>query len=435
MNILIVDDDQFNLKVAVGFLNIISENNNIILCQKPEEVMQLLETENIDILLLDIMMPNISGIDILKSIHSLKSYDDMQIIMLTALTSSESIKECFDLGANDYITKPINIIEFQARFNSVSRTRKSSIIIKEMFERLQLQNNELKEVNARLKDAQFHLVQSGKMAAIGELAAGIAHEINNPIGYVGSNIETLSNYLLKIKEFIIYNQEHLQNSILLSTDNDIKLNIEAILEKYEKMKIERIVKDLDSLINDSKEGINRISEIVQTLRNFARTSIENEMAYNSLEEIINQVLLIVRNESKYAVDIKYEPIEMPGLLCNKGQIGQVLLNIIINAIHAIKSEKKDERGLINIKTYMESEYQCLRINDNGPGIKEEYLSKIFDPFFTTKEVGQGTGLGLSISYDIITKKHNGVLDVKSELGIGTEFLIKLPLKSEKTEVI
>lgn len=428
MKILVVDDENFNIKVVEGFLKTLISDTEIILCKEPQNVIEIFEREKVDILLLDIMMPKISGIDILSNIRSKKEYEDVQIIMLTASNSKESFKICFELGANDYILKPIDATEFQARLKSAIKTRKNNLLVKEMLEQMKLQNNELKKVNASLKDTQFHLIQSEKMAAIGELAAGIAHEINNPLGYVSSNLETLCKYLNKIKEYIAINHEKLE-MIYKTFDNEETKNIyNSILESYNKLKIERIVNDLSSVINDSRDGVDKVSEIVKTLRSFARTGMEDEREFYEVLEIINQVLLIVKNEAKYTVEISLAIEETPGLWCHKGQIGQVLLNIIINAIQAIKSQQRNELGKICIHTYYQDQWICIGISDDGPGISEENLDKIFNPFFTTKEVGQGTGLGLSISHDIIVKKHNGVLEVKSNIGKGTEFIIKLPEK-------
>lgn len=187
------------------------------------------------------------------------------------------------------------------------------------------------------------------------------------------------------------------------------------------------MKDIDGLIHDSKDGIEKVTEIVKSLRNFAHTGLENEMNYCTLGEILEQVLLIVRNEAKYAVEIKITNFDTPDVYCNRSQISQVFLNIILNAIQAIKQQKRTDLGNVFIKIYKEEEYVCISIKDDGPGIPKENLSKIFNPFFTTKEVGQGTGLGLSISHDIIVKKHNGILNVTSDIGEGSEFIIKLPM--------
>ncbi|MFA9376058.1 MAG: ATP-binding protein [Lachnotalea sp.] len=420
MKILVVDDDKLNLKIAEGYLNKFFPTYLIQICQQPKLVMGILDTEVIDIILLDIIMPEISGIEILKDIRGNPEYTDIQILMFTSMTDDESFQSCFELGANDYLKKPIQQIEFKARISAAANTRNNLLELHVLYKKTKIQNNELKNMNAQLQDMQFSLIQSEKLAAIGELAAGVAHEINNPIGYVGSNLETISNYLFKIRDFIklIYDNVDAENESLYS----------LMQESYRKNKLSFVMEDIDSLVYDSKDGIQKISEIVKSLRNFAHTGLENEMNYCALSEILDQVLLIVRNEAKYVVDVKVDSIDTPDVYCNRSQISQVFLNIIINAIQAIKQQKRTDLGRVAIKVYREQEYACISIKDDGPGIPEENISKIFNPFFTTKEVGQGTGLGLSISYDIIVKKHNGIFDVESSIGKGSEFLVKLPIK-------
>lgn len=435
MKILVVDDDKFNLSVAEGYLQFYFPGYEIFLCQSPKLVMRIIYEKQIDIVLLDIAMPEINGIDVLKEIRSQKEYRDIQIIMLTAIVDLDSFKTCFELGANDYLTKPIDTTEFQARIKASATTRSNSKMLHEMYERMRLQNNQLKNVNVQLRDAQFHLIQSEKLAAIGELAAGVAHEINNPIGYIGSNLETMESYLNKMHSFIDFCMEQLNSMVSIPEYSQNDSIIKSIHEKYIKSKIKFISDDLESIIKDSQEGIQKISGIVKSLRNFARAGNEDEKNYCSVLEIIEQVLLIIRNESKYAVEIKLGDFNTQEVYCNKGQLGQVLLNILLNAIQAIKSQNRAEHGNIFINAYTEDDYICISIKDDGPGIPEENLTKIFIPFFTTKEVGQGTGLGLSISHDIIVNKHKGLLDVKSFVGIGTEFIIKLPGSPEKEEVL
>lgn len=426
MNILVVDDDKLNLRIAKDYLNKYFPEYLVQTCQNPCFVMKILESEVIDIILLDILMPEISGIDVLKEIRKNIKYKDIQILMFTSMTDDESFQSCFELGANDYLQKPIQQTVFKARIKAAANARKNLLELHILYEKTKIQNNELKNVNAQLKDMQFSLIQSEKLAAIGELAAGVAHEINNPIAYVESNLETIANYLFKIRDFIKY----MYNSIEPSNESLYQL----MQESYKKNKLSFVMEDIDSLIHDSMDGIQKVTEIVKSLRNFAHTGLENEMNYCSLSEMLDQILLIVRNEAKYVVDIKISNMDIPDVYCNRSQISQVLLNIIINAIQAIKEQNKVDLGNIYIKTYKEQEYVCISIKDDGPGISKENLSKIFNPFFTTKQVGQGTGLGLSISHDIIVKKHNGILNVTSSIGEGSEFIIKLPIEMSCNEL-
>jgi signal transduction histidine kinase len=213
---------------------------------------------------------------------------------------------------------------------------------------------------------------------------------------------------------------------LTSHDADC-LTVTEINKKYLDLKLDMIMNELESLFSDTENGIHRITDIVQSLRIYARSSRDDEKATNDLLDLIHQVLLIVNNEVKYVAKVDINVPEDIILYCNRIQIGQVFINIILNASQAIKSQKRSKLGKIKIKALVIDQEIRIIFEDDGPGIPEENLLKIFEPFFTTKEIGQGTGLGLSISYDIIVNKHNGNIDVKSELGKGATFIITLPI--------
>lgn len=424
MKVLAVDDSRLNLAVAEKHLKEIAEVSTIFLTDKPEETKKLIDDNNIDILILDLVMPKITGFDILKMLRSDRRYDDMPIIVFTSLDNNESLKKSFELGASDYIHKPINAVEFKARIASAIRLKSNSNKLKQLLLLSNMQNEELKQMNAKLTDAKFHLVQSEKMAAIGQLAAGIAHEINNPIGFVNSNCEILERYIKRITDYLDY-----QNEILTEANNiPVKLDEikEKLAEKYKKNKIDIVMQELEGIFSESKSGISRVTDIVQSLRVFSRSVKDDEKDSYKLLDLINQVMLISRNEVKYVSEIQLNISEDIIIFCNKVQLGQVFINLIVNAAQAIKSQKRNEMGLITITAEATDHHTLIYIEDDGPGIPEENLIKIFEPFFTTKDIGQGTGLGLSISYDIIVNKHNGQINVKSDVEKGTVFTITLP---------
>ncbi len=277
-------------------------------------------------------------------------------------------------------------------------------------------NAELTELNAKLSMAQEQLMQSEKLASIGQLAAGVAHEINNPIGYIFSNFNTLSTYIENLFDMLTA-YEGAEASI---KQPDIRASLEAMREKVE---LEFLKEDIPVLMDESKEGIVRVRKIVQDLKDFSRVQGSQDWQWANLHQGIDSTLNIVSNEVKYKADVVKQYGNIPDIECLPSQINQVVMNMLVNAAHAIGPE----RGTITIRTENQGENVLLEISDTGGGISKENLSRIFDPFFTTKPVGQGTGLGLSLSYGII-QKHNGQIDVESEPGRGTCFRIVLPVK-------
>lgn len=430
MKILVVDDSKLNLVTAEEQLKKIPSITQIVLCQEPQKVESIIMEKQFDIILLDVVMPVFSGFDILKLIKSIEQYDDIPVIMFTSLKDEASFEKCFNLGASDYITKPIIPIEFNARIKAAIENRAKSIKLKKMILDAQKQNNEFKEINLQLRSTQFHLIQSEKMAAIGQLAAGVAHEINNPIGFIGSNLEILAKYLNRISEYLLFIEQK-QNELKSISNVECDRIINETTEKYSKLKIKYILDELSNIVSDSENGVERVKNIVQSLRVFARSADDDEKETYLLLDIINSVINISINEVKYVSKVKVDVDSEITVYCNKVQLGQVLINVIVNAAQAIKSQNNNILGEISIGAYSEGDYLCIKITDNGPGIPKDIINKIFEPFFTTKDVGQGTGLGLSVSYDIITKKHNGLIEVDSVVDKGTTFTIKLPNYTSK----
>lgn len=278
---------------------------------------------------------------------------------------------------------------------------------------------DLRKVNEDLKQAQLQLLQSEKMASIGQLAAGIAHEINNPVGFISNNIEILQEYIqnyTKILMVVDDLKKHIEEKKItkaVATMNELK-------KLEEELNLDYIRSDMNGLLGQSRQGLERIKKIVVDLRTFAREDRAEAMEPVKVEEIMDSILSIVDNELKYKAELVKNYGDTPPVQCNPQRIGQVFINLLMNAAQAM-----EERGRITIRTYLDGKFVGIDITDTGKGIPAEHIAKIFDPFFTTKPVGQGTGLGLSVSHEII-KKHNGEIKVKSTVGKGTTFTIKLP---------
>ncbi|MFT2091068.1 ATP-binding protein [Paraglaciecola sp. 2405UD69-4] len=283
-------------------------------------------------------------------------------------------------------------------------------------EELEQEHKAQAELIEKLEDAKSQLVHSEKMASIGQLAAGVAHEINSPIGFVYSNIQTLQKYidsLIKITEF--------SSKLIDKTGQDIHVKLKS--DFYERQEFDYIREDIVDLVDESLDGAKRVKAIVESLKEFSHSDA-TEWGNSSLVDGIESTLKIVNSQFQHKVVLhKDYEADIPPLYCMGMQLNQVFMNLLVNAGHAV-----GDSGSIFIKVYSEGEFQKVSIRDTGSGIKASHLSKIFDPFFTTKAVGSGTGLGLSLSYNIV-KNHGGDITVTSEEGVGTEFIVSLPIEN------
>lgn len=293
---------------------------------------------------------------------------------------------------------------------------------------LDISSREYKENLEKIEKLQTQIINQEKMAGIGQLSAGIAHEINNPLGFVKSNIYTLKGYKDKIKK-ILQLYFDVEDKLKSEDDESYKEKFSEIIEYKKKNKIKFIFDDIDDIINESKDGISRMENIIRSLLGFARKASSSEYNEYDINSNIKSTITIAYNEIKYYAVVEENLEAVPTIKALEGEINQVLLNILVNAAHAIKS--KGIQGTIKIHTYCDDSFVKCEISDNGIGISEEHINNIFNPFFTTKPVGIGTGLGLSISHDIIVNKHSGSIEVKSNEGEGTTFIISLPIDVTK----
>lgn len=272
-------------------------------------------------------------------------------------------------------------------------------------------NQTLLKAYEKLKKQKIQLLHQEKLASIGQLSAGVAHEINNPAGYVKSNLSSLSRYIESLFLYI----EGIE-SILMSSPEHLR-NVDTLKEKYD---IKYIMEGLQELVKDSKEGMERVASIVKSLKDFARPDTEENQLY-SINTCIQKTLKLVNNELKYKADVITQYGKLPDIMGQSGNMGQVFLNLLVNAAQSIS-----KRGKIIITTVHTGKYVNIIIADTGSGIPEDILDRIFDPFFTTKKIGEGTGLGLSIVHSIV-KKQGGEITIRSHLGEGTEFEVSLPI--------
>ncbi|RLJ21003.1 hypothetical protein DJ030_05585 [bacterium endosymbiont of Escarpia laminata] len=413
--ILVVDDDRANRMVANASLR---KQYTILEAESGMQCLNQLETEPVDLVLLDLMMPDMSGFEVLEEMKTHPERRYPPVIVLSALMDSKTISHTLQLGAVDYLTKPFNREEILARVHSQILLAQRELHLEHM---VQQRTKQLQESNLRLEETFQQLLQSEKMASIGQLAAGVAHEINNPVGFIHSNLSTLSEYLDAIGT-LLGNYKDLGQAVSESDTQKVQLLLEQIDALRTEADIDFILEDIPGLVADTREGTERVKSIVQGMKAFSRAD-DGEMAEADINAGIEATLKVVWNELKYKAEVHKSLGALPKTFCNLNQLNQVFTNLLVNAAHAI-----GEHGEIDIRTQQVGDEIIIEIADTGSGIESKHIQSLFDPFFTTKPVGQGTGLGLYLSYEII-QKHRGSIDVQSEVGKGTRFTIRLPIVS------
>ncbi len=390
MEILVAEDDFYSAKFLGKLLEDLG--HRVILAEDGRKAWDRFRERPAQMVIADWLMPEMDGLTLCRKIRESDLASYVYLILLTAKDSKEDAVLGLESGADDYVVKPFDPGELRARVQAGQR---------------------IIELEDERRKAHIQLLQSEKMASIGQLAAGVAHEINNPIGFILSNLGTLNKYVDKLTAFI-RDQEEVIRSM---EPNEVVAGLE---EKRKRLKLDFVMEDIRDLIKESVEGADRVKKIVQNLKSFSRVD-QTEYKHADLNECLEDTVNIVWNELKYKVTVEKEYGEIPLTKCYAQQLNQVFMNLLVNAAQAI-----EKQGTIRIKTWSENGSIFVSIADTGCGIPEEVRSKIFDPFFTTKEVGQGTGLGLSISYDII-KNHQGEIMVESEPGKGTTFTLRIPV--------
>lgn len=369
-----------------------------------ESGIEAFERRQHDIVLLDVIMPGLGGFETCTRLRKLARNPATPIVMMTGLNDTASIERAYSCGATDFITKPISWTILGHRLRYMLRSAQASAA--------------LTRSEARFEETRNQLLQSEKMASIGQLAAGVAHEINNPIGYVNSNLGSLQGYLKQLFDVI----DTYQKAECAITDASVLARIEAAKQSAE---LAFLAEDVFALMSESREGISRVSKIVQDLKDFSHVGAEDEWSWADLHAGLDSTINIVNNEIKYKAQLVKEYGPLPEIECLPSQLNQVFMNMLVNAAHAI-----EEQGTITIRTGTQGEdHVWIEISDTGKGIAPENVTRIFDPFFTTKPVGKGTGLGLALSYGIV-QKHQGRIEVSSEVGRGTTFRAVLPVRQQ-----
>lgn len=380
-----------------------------------DEALALLRTDEFDVVITDIIMPGLSGIELLRKIVA--EFPNIAVIVVSGVDRPQRALDAMRLGAFDYIIKPCEPEVLEITVDRAIKHRELLVDAQRSKRDLETKNEELVTGKVQLEHLQAQIVQSAKMASLGQLAAGVAHELNNPVGFVHANLEMLDQYFQDLTRLIQFYDEAKNSATDAAKAASIK----------DEIGFPAIIEDITSIVRDCRDGSDRIRDIVQNLRTFSRLDEADYNLTNIHEGIDSTVRLISGHFASGNITLVREYGDLPTIQAFSGQLNQVWMNLLVNAAQAIGTGK----GEVKIKTSVDDDDIFVEISDSGCGIAVQDLNRIFDPFFTTKPVGEGTGLGLSISFGIV-ERHGGNITVDTRLGVGTTFKVRLPLHFNST---
>jgi len=433
--VLVIDDAPGNLEILSDLM---SDECEVLCALNGYDGAELALIEQPDLILLDVMMPEMDGYEVCLKLKGDSRTRGIPIIFVTAMDQEEDEARGLEMGAVDYITKPINLPIVRARVRNHLELRRTEVTLYEQTAALhqevaehraarallQRQQEELEALNRGLeervaaevtqsREKDQALMQQAKMAAIGKLAAGVAHEINNPMAYISGNLNILSKYFDKMVRF-----DRMIREIAYSDTAEPMLR-DAIVQGRVLLDMEHILGDGVELISESCDGAERVRKIVLALKSFSRVDMQ-EKEFVEISDCVENALNMCYNELSGVATIRKEYEPTPALFCNTGELNQVFLNLLVNAEQALHAP-----GEITIRCWHDDAFVNASVSDTGTGIPKDIRERIFEPFFTTKDIGKGTGLGLSVSHGII-RKHQGELLVESIVGQGSTFTVKIP---------
>jgi len=409
--ILIVDDNPTNLSVLAHALK--GAGFSVRIATDGQTAIEQIQDELPELILLDVQMPGIDGFETCHLLKDNPLTKDIPIIFMTALADVKSKVKGLSLGAVDYITKPFEQEEVLLRVGIHLKLRYLTKTLQQWNENLEQQ---VIERTSALQKAQVQLIQQEKLATLGQLVSGVAHEINNPMSCIVSNISPASQYISDIQSIIKLYQKNYPDPV------------PEIAQALEDLDIEFSIDDLSKILTSMKLSADRIQNILTSMRKFSRSDSTKKIVVN-LHDGIDTTLVILHHRLKAVgkrpgIEVIKEYGDLPGIECYPGPLNQVFMNILANGIDALENIPKP---VIKIRTELiDQQWVKVQISDNGSGIPDDIKAKLFQPLFTTKPLGKGTGLGLSISRQIVEEKHGGKIELISEVGKGTNISIVIP---------
>ncbi len=437
IKILFVDDEldleflicqKFKKHIRTAGWQLVFAHNGV------EALEKLKEHPDLDMVVTDLNMPEMDGLTLLSRLNQIDI--PLKTVVISAYGDMRNIRNAMNFGAFDFLTKPIDFQDLEITLNKTLREvqkLKENQHLRQSEARAREQAQDLQQSLQELKNTQAQLIQTAKMSSLGQLVAGIAHEINNPANFIYGNISYVSDYIQNLLHLL-----HLYQQQYTPPCSEIQTEIEA-------MDLEFLIADLPHILVSMKGGVDRIHKIVLSLRNFSRLDEANIKSVD-IHEGLKSSLLILNNRlqattARPEIQVIEEYSNLPLVECYAGELNQVFINILSNAIYALNEYHK-QRSLddifarqlaMTIRTVLleENSRVVIQIRDNGRGMTADVKERIYEPFFTTKPLGEGTGLGLYISYQIIVEKHGGALKCFSEEGQGAEFWIEIPIRQTR----
>ena len=410
--ILIVDDDPISQATLSAYLSQIAV---IMTADDGTSAIIMIKDESPDLIILDNVMPGLSGLDVCRHLKGSQAYASIPVIFISSIDDINGKVAAFSAGAIDYITKPFLCDEVKSR---VASHLDLYFLRKDLENRVAERTNELKLSQARLFEAQVRMHRAEKLASLGTLASGIAHEINTPVQFIGNNLEFMQMAIARFDPIVDkMDTEYKQSSRDLGI-HDIKLLMPEIIRA----------------IDESIDGVSRITNIVHAIKMFSHPGTII-LTQQSPTRLIETAVLVSRNSWKNAAELSIDiDPDLPTVPCNGSDIDQVLLALILNAVDAIEARHQSCRGQICVSARQVGENIEFSVTDNGCGISKDVRPYVWDLFFTTKEPGKGTGQGLAICHNIIVTKHGGIIDYDCNTENLTRFYFRIPISGKPTNL-